>query len=40
VANGYLFENQNVTLYKNNVHNLITSAVGTNSNFDSVWLSK
>ena len=40
VANGYLFENQNVTLYRNNVHNLITSGVGTNSNFEMVWLSK
>ncbi|MGI4859954.1 MAG: ABC transporter substrate-binding protein [Janthinobacterium lividum] len=40
VANGYLFENQNVTLYRNTVHNLITSGVGTNANFESVWLSK
>ncbi|MFF7709634.1 ABC transporter substrate-binding protein [Pseudomonas sp. NPDC007930] len=36
VANGYLFENQNVTLYKHSVKNLITSGVGTNSNFESV----
>jgi peptide/nickel transport system substrate-binding protein len=36
VANGYLFENQNVTLYKGNVKNLITNGVGTNSNFESV----
>ncbi|WP_454692023.1 ABC transporter substrate-binding protein [Achromobacter aloeverae] len=40
VANGFLFENQNVTLYKNNVHNLITNGVGTNSNFESVYLDK
>jgi peptide/nickel transport system substrate-binding protein len=40
VANGYLFENQNVTLYRNTVHNLITSGVGTNSNFETVYLSK
>lgn len=36
VANGYLFENQNVTLYKDNVKHLITNGVGTNSNFESV----
>jgi peptide/nickel transport system substrate-binding protein len=40
VANGYLFENQNVTLYKGEVHNLITSGVGTNSNFAAVSLGK
>lgn len=36
VANGYLFENQNVTLYKDNVKNLISNGVGTNANFESV----
>ncbi len=36
VANGYLFENQNVTLHKGNVKNLISNGVGTNSNFESV----
>ena len=37
-ANVYLFENQNLTLYRSKVHNLITSGVGTNSNFESVYL--
>ncbi|SDH98026.1 ABC transporter substrate-binding protein [Alloyangia pacifica] len=37
-ANIYLFENQNVTLYKDSVHNLITSGVGTNSNFETVYI--
>lgn len=40
VANGYLFEIENPTLYHSSVHNLIDSAVGVSDSFDNVYIEK
>ncbi|KLU25089.1 peptide ABC transporter substrate-binding protein [Caballeronia mineralivorans PML1(12)] len=40
VANGYLFEIQNPTLYRSNIHNLVTTAIGLNDTFADVYLDK
>jgi len=40
VANGYLFELTIPTLYKQKIHNLITTATGINDNMADVWMDK
>ena len=40
VANGYLFELENPTLYNTKVHNLIQTAIGLNDTFANVYLDK
>ncbi len=40
VANGYLFEIKNVSFYRSNIKNLITSGIGLNASFDSVYIKK
>ncbi|WP_408158713.1 ABC transporter substrate-binding protein [Herbaspirillum lusitanum] len=40
VANGYLFELENPTLYSGKVHNLVKSAIGLNDTFADVYLDK
>jgi peptide/nickel transport system substrate-binding protein len=40
VANGYLFEIENPTLYSSKVHNLVKSAIGLHDTFADVYLDK
>ncbi|VFR55115.1 Oligopeptide ABC transporter, periplasmic oligopeptide-binding protein OppA (TC 3.A.1.5.1) [plant metagenome] len=40
VANGYLFEIENPTLYSNKVHNLVKSAIGLHDTFADVYIEK
>lgn len=40
VANGFLFEIEYPTFYRNNVKNLVTTAIGLNESFDNVWIAK
>ncbi|WP_454690382.1 ABC transporter substrate-binding protein [Achromobacter aloeverae] len=40
VANGYLFEIDNPTLYRAKVHNLVTTAIGLNDTFADVYIDK
>ncbi|MBP6018875.1 MAG: ABC transporter substrate-binding protein [Burkholderiaceae bacterium] len=40
VANGYLFELENPTLYNKKAHNLITTAIGLHDTFADVYLDK
>jgi peptide/nickel transport system substrate-binding protein len=40
VAVGYLLELQYATLYRNNIHNLVTTSIGLNETFDDVWIGK
>ncbi len=40
VANGYLFEIKNVSFFRKNIKNLITSGIGLNASFDSVYIEK
>jgi len=40
VANGFLFEIEFPTFYRNNVKNLVTTAIGLNESFDNVWIAK
>jgi peptide/nickel transport system substrate-binding protein len=40
VANGFLFEIEYPTFYRNNVKNLVTTAIGLNESFDNVWIEK
>jgi peptide/nickel transport system substrate-binding protein len=40
VAVGYLLELQYATLYRNNIHNLVTTGIGLNETFDDVWIGK
>ncbi|MFC3553076.1 ABC transporter substrate-binding protein [Alcaligenes endophyticus] len=40
VANGYLFEIENPTIYHSSVKNLINSAVGVSDSFDNVFIQK
>lgn len=40
MANGYLFEIENPTLYSNKVHNLVKSAIGLHDTFADVYLDK
>ena len=40
VALGWLFELQNVTLYYDNVHDLVRTGIGLNEAMDEVWISK
>ena len=40
VANGYLFEIENPTLSRSNVHNLVTTAIGLNDTFANVYIDK
>lgn len=40
VANGYLFEIDNPTLYQSKVHNLVTTAIGLNDTFADVYIDK
>lgn len=40
VANGYLLDLEFPTLYRDNVKNLVTTAIGLNETFDSVYIEK
>jgi len=40
VANGYLFELENPTLYSSKVHNLVSTAIGLNDTFADVYIDK
>jgi peptide/nickel transport system substrate-binding protein len=40
VANGFLFEIEYPTFYRNNIKNLVTTAIGLNESFDNVWIEK
>lgn len=40
VANGYLFEIRNVTMFRKDVKNLVTTGIGTNESFADVYLEK
>ncbi|OWT80173.1 MULTISPECIES: ABC transporter substrate-binding protein [unclassified Achromobacter] len=40
VANGYLFEIENPTLYRAKVHNLVKTAIGLNDTFADVYIDK
>ncbi len=40
VANGYLFEIKNVSFFRKNIKNLITSGIGLNASFDKVYIEK
>ncbi len=40
VATGNLIEMQFATVYRNNIHNLVTTGIGLNETFDNVWISK
>jgi peptide/nickel transport system substrate-binding protein len=40
VANGYLFEFQNLTFYRSNIKNLVTTGIGLNESFKNVYIEK
>ena len=40
VAVGWLIEMQYATLYRNKIHNLVTTSIGLNESMDNVWIGK
>ncbi|NYT38115.1 ABC transporter substrate-binding protein [Allopusillimonas soli] len=40
MANGYLVDMEFPTLYRSNIHNLVTTAIGLNESFDNVYIDK